>query len=283
MAQFTNYATLSYNGGITDSNTVAGELLETLTASKTAVMDDYTAKDDMTYVLSLVNSGTAALTGLTVTDDLGAYLFDRGEAYPLVYNEGSIRYYVNGVLQAAPEVTVGPPLVIRGISVPAGGNVLLIYETTVTNYAPLGLEASITNRAVVTGGGLSSPVAAEETINMELRADLSISKAVCPTVVAENGQLTYTFVIENAGSLAAGAADEAALTDTFDPKLDPIAVTFNGTPWTEGVQYTYDPDSGRFATLAGRITVPAASYTQNADGTWTVKPGVSVLTVTGTV
>ena len=92
MAQFTNYATLSYNGGITDSNTVTGELLETLTASKTAVMDDYTAKDDVTYVLSLVNSGTAALTGLTVTDDLGAYLFDQGEAYPLVYNEGSIRY-----------------------------------------------------------------------------------------------------------------------------------------------------------------------------------------------
>ncbi|WP_295859187.1 hypothetical protein [uncultured Oscillibacter sp.] len=283
MAQFTNYATLSYNGGITDSNTVTGELLETLTASKTAVMDDYTAKDDVTYVLSLVNSGTAALTGLTVTDDLGAYLFDQGEAYPLVYNEGSIRYYVNGVLQTAPEVTAGPPLVIRGISVPAGGNVLLIYETTVTNYAPLGLEASITNRAVVTGGGLSSPVAAEETINMELRADLSISKAVCPAVVTENGQLTYTFVIENTGSLAAGAADEAVLTDTFDPKLDPIAVTFNGTLWTEGVQYTYDPDSGRFATLAGRITVPAASYTQNADGTWTVKPGVSVLTVTGTV
>ena len=283
MAQFTNYATLSYNGGITDSNTVTGELLETLTASKTAVMDDYTAKDDVTYVLSLVNSGTAALTGLTVTDDLGASLFDQGEAYPLVYNEGSIRYYVNGVLQTAPEVTAGPPLVIRGISVPAGGNVLLIYETTVTNYAPLGLEASITNRAVVTGGGLSSPVAAEETINMELRADLSISKAVCPAVVTENGQLTYTFLIENTGSLAAGAADEAVLTDTFDPKLDPIAVTFNGTLWTEGVQYTYDPDSGRFATLAGRITVPAASYTQNADGTWTVKPGVSVLTVTGTV
>ena len=187
------------------------------------------------------------------------------------------------MLQTAPEVTAGPPLVIRGISVPAGGNVLLIYETTVTNYAPLGLEASITNRAVVTGGGLSSPVAAEETINMELRADLSISKAVCPAVVAENGQLTYTFVIENTGSLAAGAADEAVLTDTFDPKLDPIAVTFNGTLWTEGAQYTYDPDSGRFATLAGRITVPAASYTQNADGTWTVKPGVSVLTVTGTV
>ena len=64
MATFTNFATLSYRGGTTESNTVVGELLEPLTMTKTAVMDDYTAKDDVTYVISLVNSGTTALTGL---------------------------------------------------------------------------------------------------------------------------------------------------------------------------------------------------------------------------
>ena len=48
MARFTNYATLSYNGGTTDSNTVTGELLATLSMTKTAVMDDYTQKDDVT-------------------------------------------------------------------------------------------------------------------------------------------------------------------------------------------------------------------------------------------
>lgn len=41
MASFTNFATLSYNGGTTNSNTVTGELLETLTVTKTAVVKNY--------------------------------------------------------------------------------------------------------------------------------------------------------------------------------------------------------------------------------------------------
>ena len=36
MASFTNFATLIYNGGTSNSNTVTGELLETLTLTKTA-------------------------------------------------------------------------------------------------------------------------------------------------------------------------------------------------------------------------------------------------------
>ena len=132
MAIFTNFATLSYNGGTTNSNTVTGELLETLTAAKTAVLADYTEKDDVTYVITLVNSGATPLTGLTITDDLGGYTFGTSTVYPLAYSAGSVRYYVNGVLQPAPAVTAGPPLVITGINVPAGGNAMLIYEATVT-------------------------------------------------------------------------------------------------------------------------------------------------------
>lgn len=109
MARFTNVATLSYNGGAAESNVVTGEILETLSAGKTAVSDDYTARDDVTYVISLVNSGTAALTGLTVRDDLGGYVFGGETVYPLAYTEGSLRYYVDGVLQAAPTVDGGPP------------------------------------------------------------------------------------------------------------------------------------------------------------------------------
>ena len=113
--------------------------------------------------------------------------------------------------------------------------------------------------------------------------DLSISKALCPGVVSENGQLTYTFVIENSGSLAAGAADNVVLTDTFNPKLSAITVTFNGEVWSEGVNYTYDTATGVFRTLPGQITVPAAMYAQQTDGTWAVRPGTAVLSVTGTV
>ncbi|MBE6021045.1 MAG: hypothetical protein E7228_04820 [Clostridiales bacterium] len=283
MATFTNFATLSYNGGTTTSNIVTGELLETLSATKTAVSNDYTAKDDVTYVVSLVNSGPSAITGLTVSDDLGGYAFDEGTIYPLEYTDGSIRYYINGVLQTAPTVAAGPPLEITGINVPAGGNVILIYEAAVTNYAPLATDASITNTVTVSGGGLSSPITAEETIFTENRADLTVNKAISPSSVTENGQLSYTFIIENQGNTEAAATDNVILTDTFDPILDPITVTYNGVPWTEGVNYTYDETTGEFASLPGQITVPAASYIQNDDGTWTVLPGTSVLVITGTV
>ena len=32
--------------------------------------------------------------------------------------------------------------------------------------------------------------------------------------------------------------------------------------------YTYDETTGIFATLPGRVTVPAATYAQAEDGTW---------------
>lgn len=283
MAIFTNYATLSYNGGTTDSNIVTGELVEVLTASKAAITDNYTAGDNVTYVLSLINSGTSPFTGLSVTDNLGGYSFNNETVYPLSYREGSVRYYVNGVLQAAPTVSAGPPLLINGISVPAGGNAILIYETTVTNYAPLGVEATITNEAVITGDNLMSTLTAEANISMLPRAELSISKAICPSTVTENGQLTYTFVIENSGSVQADAAEQVILTDIFNPKLNSINVTFNGRAWSEGVEYTYDANTGVFATVAGQIIVPAATYTQSSDGTWSVSQGTSTLAITGIV
>ena len=105
MATFTNQATLTYNGQTTTSNVTVGELTETLTAAKTAVVPTYGTDGRVTYILSLVNSGTAPLTGLTITDDLGGYAFNAGTVYPLSYTAGSVRYYQNGVLQAAPAVT----------------------------------------------------------------------------------------------------------------------------------------------------------------------------------
>lgn len=283
MATFTNYATLSYTGGTTDSNTVTGELLEVLSAAKTAVQDSYATDGRVTYVISLVNSGTTPFTGLTLTDTLGGYAFDGGTVYPLAYRADSLRYYQNGGLQAAPTVTAGPPLVMSGITVPAGGSALLVYEASVTDYAPQGAEAGITNTVTVTGGGLSTALTAQSTVSAEARAVLSISKALCPSTVTENGQLSYTFVIENGGSVAAAAGDSVVLTDTFDPKLSAVTVTYNGTSWTEGTEYTYQADTGLFTTTAGQITVPAATHTQTATGTWHTTPGTATVIVRGTV
>ena len=282
MATFFNQGTLSYNGNVVNSNITAGELLEVLSATKTAVVDTYSRNSEVTYIINIVNSGSIAYNNLTVTDDLGAYAFGTTELVPLDYVDGSVRYFVNGALQPAPTVSAGAPLVITGINVPAGGVATVVYAAETNSFAPLGDTASIVNTAVVSGTGISD-ITVTETITPENTAELTISKSLNPTTVTENGQLTYTFVIQNTGSEAVVVTDNAIVTDTFNPALNITGVTFNGTAWTSPANYTYSEATGAFATNAGQITVPAATYTQNPDGTWTIQPGVSVLTVTGTI
>lgn len=128
MAQFTNQASISYNGVTANSNIVTGEITQVLTASKTSVSGSYRRGEVLTYAVSITNTGAAPLDGLTVTDNLGAYAVGGTTATPLTFTGGSVLYYVNGALQASPAVTAGPPLSISGISVPAGGNALLVYR-----------------------------------------------------------------------------------------------------------------------------------------------------------
>ena len=281
MATFYNQATLSYNGNVTSSNITTGELLEVLSVSKTAVDDEYWRNEENTYIISIINSGSTPYTNLTVTDDLGTYDFGMGTLIPLTYSEGSVLYYINGMLQPSPTVTSLYPLTFTGISVPAGGNAAVIYAARANNFAPLEQGGQITNTVTVTGNGSSAE--AQETVTARSEPQLTISKALSPTVITENGRLTYTFVIQNYGSTPVVATDDTVVTDTFEPVLTALDVTFNGTPWTAGVNYSYNSVTGLFATAPNQITVPAASYSQDPSGTWIIQPGVSILTVSGTV
>ena len=284
MAIFSNQATLTYNGNSTNSNIAYGEILDVLVATKTAVEGTYTPGTLVTYVVTLRNTGTAPLTGLTVTDDLGGYDFGGTTIYPLTYEDSSIAMFTNGVPQAAPAVTAGPPLVISGITVPAGGDVVLVYQARANEFANPTAESTIVNTVTVTGDGLNAPITATATVIAEAAPDLTISKSITPTQVVDNDRVTYTFVIQNSGNQPVVATDNAAITDTFDPILTALAVTFNGAPWTEGVQYTYDEATGLFTTNPGQITVPAATYTQDpVTGAYTVTPGIATLIVTGTI
>ena len=283
MATFTNQATLRYNGNVVNSNITTGELLEVLSATKTAVIDSYSQGSDITYVINIVNSGTVTFTGISIHDDLGAYTFGAGTYVPLDYVAGSVRYYLNGVLQPTPAVDAGPPLVISGITVPANGVATIIYVARANQYAPLNLEGTIINTALISGGGVTE-ITVTETVTVESGARLTISKSICPTTVTENGRLTYTFIIQNLGNMPAVATDNVSITDTFNPILTGLAVTFNDASWTEGVNYTYSEATGDFVTIPGQITVPAATYTHDpGTGEWLVEPGVAMLTVTGTV
>lgn len=284
MATFTNRAFLTYNNITTGSNIATGEIIEVLSLTKTAVTDEYTVGERITYVVSAINSGTTPLTGLTLTDNLGAYTYETGTLIPLTYVPDSFIYYVNGILQPTPAVTAGPPLTVTGLSIPAGGNATFIYAADVNAFAPLAAGGDVTNTATLSGGGINTPASATETVTALSAPALTITKSISPGTVTENSRVTYTFVIQNYGNAAVIATDNAVVTDTFNPILTDLTVSFDGTIWTEGTQYTYNADSGAFATVAGNLTVPAATYTRDpVSGAVVTDPGTVVLTVTGTI
>ena len=282
MATFTNQATLSYSGGTVNSNVVTGQIIEVLSATKYALVDTYGNRDTVTYIVSIQNAGNTAVTGVSVTDDLGAYTYGTTTLVPLDYVDGSLAYYVNGVLQPTPTVVGAPSLTVSGLTVPANGNALIAYQVVTNEFAPPTVDGAITNTATVSGGGES--FAASETITAETAPALTIDKALSPSTVTENGQITYTFTIRNFGNTDALATDNVVVSDLFDPILSGITVTYNGAPLAEGTGYTYNETTGQFSTVAGVITVPAATFVQDAvTGEWFATPGVSTLVVTGTV
>ena len=284
MAVFSNQATLTYNGTSTNSNIAYGEILDVLAVTKTAVDSTYTLGDIITYVVTLRNTGTTALTGITVTDDLGGYLFNTATVYPLTYEDGSATLFIDGTPQPAPTVTAGPPLTVTGLTVPAGGNTVLVYQARVNAFASPAADGTIINTATVTGDGIGTPLTATAAVTATTVATLTITKSISPTQVVDNDRVTYTFVIQNTGNEAIVTTDDATISDTFDPRLVDLAVTFEGVTWTEGVQYTYSEASGLFTTLPGAITVPAATYTQDpVTGEYTTTPGTATLTVIGTI
>ncbi len=283
MATFFNQATLSYSGGTVNSNVTTGELIEALSANKTAVVDEYSDGSEITYIVNVINSGSTSYNGLTLTDNLGEYTFGTSTLTPFDYTEGSVKYFINGVLQPSPTVTQGNGLVISPINVPADGIATIAYTVSANEFAPPTETGSITNVASISGGSIAN-VTATETVNASSAPLLSITKAISPSTITESDPLTYTFVIQNTGSSEATTEDNIVITDVFDPAFTSVTVTYNGVVWSSPAQYTYDASTGLFQTVAGAITVPAATYEQNVStGEWTVTPGESTLTVTGNI
>ena len=285
MATFFNQATLSYDGNVVNSNTTEAELLSGLNITKTAITSSYSQGDSVVYAITVSNMGATPYNALTVNDDLGAYTLPGGTvAVPLTYVDGSLLYYLNGVLQATPTVTANGNLTIDNITIPANSTATFIYEATANELAPIAAGSTITNTATTNGGAGIGEISATATVTVDEAPRLTIAKAVCPAVLTDNDQLTYTLIVQNLGNTPIVATDNVIIRDTFNPILSDITVTLNGEPLAETTGYTYNETTGEFATVDGVITVPAATYIQDSvTGTVTTTPGVAVLTITGRV
>ena len=164
MAQYTNQAQLSYKNTVLNSNVAVGEILEVLSASKTAVRDRYSRNDDVTYVISIVNSGTTAFTGLTVSDNLGAYGLNGRDPLPSrVRGRLRARLYKRCSADSPTDCDVASAAGV-GCSLPANSNMTIIYEAVTTRFAPLSAAGTITNTATISGDGAGSPVTATATV-----------------------------------------------------------------------------------------------------------------------
>lgn len=285
MATFYNQATLSYGGNVVNSNTTEAELLSGLTITKTAITDSYTAGGNIVYAITLANMGGTAYTDLTVTDNLGAYtLAGGGTAIPLDYVAGTLRYYLNGVLQPTPTITNVGNLEISGIDLPADSTATFIYETVANEFAPVAAGSTVTNTASTNGGAGVGVITADATVGIRATTQLTIAKAVCPAVITDNDTVTYTIIVQNLGNTPVVSTDGVIVSDVFNPVLTDVTVTLDGVELALGTGYTYNAATGEFATVDGIVTVPAATYTQDpTTGTVTTAPGVTVITVSGTV
>lgn len=288
MQSFFNQATLLYNGRTLASNVTRGQIMDLVTITKTPVEDTYTVNGENAYVINIINSGNAALNGLTLTDNLGGYTFTNADGtastvYPLTYTADSVQYYVNGVQQPAPNASAENGLTFTGINVPAGGNASIVYAASPNEFAPLGGDGTITNTATLTGPGIAVPVSAAADVTALAEPELAILKTLSPQTVSAGGSVTYTFNISNSGANPAVSADNVQVRDTFTPPLSNITVTLDGVT-LDPTQYTYNEATGEFAVNPGVITVSAAAFLQNvADGAYSTSPGETVLEVTGTL
>ena len=285
MANFYNQANLSFGGRITSSNITEGDVVTRVTLTKTAVTTDYGVGDSIVYAINLVNADDTAKNGIILTDNLGAFNPTGNlEVIPLDYVDGSILYYQNGVIQPAPNVEAGSPLVISGITIPASGNVTILYEARANEFAPRGVNASIINAVTAEGAGLCDELSDTAEVPTRNEPMLTIAKAVSPDTLTCGDEVTYTFIIQNQGNVAVVATDDAIITDVFNPVLTNITVRVNGDVIEEGTGYTYNEVTGEFVTIGGALPVPAATFVRDPDtGIITTTPGVTILTVTGTI
>ena len=284
MASFFNQATLIFGGRRANSNVTESEIVDTLSLTKTAITQSYSSDSGIVYAVSIANNGTTSAAGINLNDSLGSYELSGNTVYPLAYVGGSLKYFIDGILQPTPSVNAGPPLTISGLTIPAGSNALLIYEARTNEFSPLAQGSSITNQINSESESSCTALSGSATLPVSEEAIPVITKFACSDSVVCGGEISYTFVLQNLGNTAVVATDNLLVEDVFNPILSISAVTLDGAPLALGAGYSYNSSTGEFSTLPGVITIPAATYVQDpVTGVITTTPGVAILTVTGTV
>ncbi len=277
----TNQASIRYRYGETDatalSNIATATLAQPLSVNKSSLESVYRADDELTYILSVTNGGTAALTNVTLEDSLGTFTRGTEQITPLTFVPDAL-LFIDGVNNGV----ITPAITDNSItftipSLPAQSSALIVYKVTPNEFAPLADDGEITNTVTARADCITEPVTDSLTVTADSYADVDIFKSM----TTDGDTITYTFDITNSGN---APAEDIVLTDAFDPAPASITVSVNGTviPATE---YTY---AGGVLTLPNTtgdaLTLPPATITTDpVTGEVTLTPSSLTITVVGTL
>ena len=287
MPSIENFATVSYtSSGVTTtrtSNLAQIELDSSLNISKTTLGSAYTANTPITYIISLTNNGTAVVNDIIVTDDLGTFTDGTLELTPLTYVEPAL-LLINGqdsTAQLIVDSTLPNALTFTVPALIPGAIANIVYKAVPNEFAPLASGSSITNTATLSASVDCATGTDSATVSVADGADIEVVKSMSPNPVVCGDTVTYTIRIYNYGNTA---AENVRLTDTFVPAPENISVYRNGV-LLDGTAYTYvDGALTVPPTEDAGDTVPAATFTRDAQtGEISVIPGFVEYVVTGTI
>ena len=282
MATILNQANLTYTYGTTSasvlSNPAVTERIAAIAIEKRALEHTYRANASLTYLISVENSGAAAVQNLAVHDDLGVFTPAGASAAirPLTYTGPAVLYLDGELTETLSPVADETGVTFTIPNLPANAAALIVYSAQVNGFAPLETGSTITNTASIAlaDGALT----ASATVPVESYANVTIEKEMSPNPIEAGGTLTVTFTIENFGNVP---ATDVVLTDAFPVPLDGVAVTVNCASVSD---FTFE---NNLLTLPvgtqTSLTVPAAIFTTDASGAVTTAPGVLTVVLTGTI
>jgi uncharacterized repeat protein (TIGR01451 family) len=287
MATIENFATVSYtSGGVLEtkvSNLAEIGLESAVNLSKTALGDTYGEDSVITYILSITNTSASVIANVSITDDLGSFVFGTMELTPLEYTAPAL-LLIDGQdvsAQLIVDDTTAGSLVFSFPSLPAGATANIVYRATVNEYAPLDLNSAIVNTATLTSDSDCADGSASATVTAASAANVSVFKQMAPNPVVCGDVVSYTIRIYNYGNMP---AEDVVLTDTFNPAPDTITVSKDGV-LLGGSEYSYV--GGTLTTPVGtgtRVSVPAATFTRDSEtGILNVTPGVVEYVITGQI